>query len=281
MNPNTTQQPLPTQQAAPAALPPLQPQPSQSGVAVSKTASGAPKTRNPNSAQNTLLISEIREGMLIMNDGSFRGVVSCESINFDLMSEREREGIEFSYQGFLNSLYFPVQIFIRSERVDIGPYLEKLIELRRGEDNMLLGMLMEDYVGFIDSLSRETNIMDKHFYVVVPYFSSGDLGALAAASKSIFTAFTKPQEQQHIKIDQLTYQKAKEELGNRLNAVTSGLYQMGIKANQLSTNELSALYYNAYNPDTAIREPLTDPSSIIGTYVKKAAGPAPTIPGGL
>jgi len=59
-----------------------------------------------------------------MNDGSFRTVVACKSINFDLMSDREREGVEYSYQNFLNSLNFPVQILIRSQRVDIGPYID-------------------------------------------------------------------------------------------------------------------------------------------------------------
>lgn len=236
------------------------------------------KTRNPNSTQNNLLISEIREGMLIMNDGSFRAVVSCESINFDLMSSREREGVEYSYQSFLNSLYFPIQIFIRSERVDIGPYLQKLMGQRRSQDNMLLGMLMEDYIGFIDVLSREANIMDKHFYIVVPYFSTGDLSALATASKSIFTAFAKPQEQQHIKIDQTAYAKAKDELSNRVNAVLSGVFQMGVRSHQLDTNQLSALYYNMYNPDTAIREPITEPSSFTGTYTQKGTGTPPSQP---
>lgn len=210
-----------------------------------------------------------------MNDGSFRAVVSCESINFDLMSAREREGVEYSYQSFLNSLYFPIQIFIRSEKVDIAPYLDKLLDLRRSQDNMLLGMLMEDYIGFIDTLSRETNIMDKHFYIVIPYFSSGDLSALAAASKSIFTAFAKPQQQQHIKIDQAAYTKAKDELANRVNAVTSGLFQMGVKASQLDTKQLSTLYYNTYNPDTAIREPMTDPNSMVGTYTQRGVGLPP------
>ncbi len=237
----------------------------------------APRTKNPNSTQNTLLISEIREGLVIMNDGSFRAVVACESINFDLMSGREREGVEYSYQSFLNSLYFPVQIFIRSERVDIGPYLERLVKLRRDQDNMLLGVLMDDYIGFIDAISRETNIMDKRFYVVVPYFSTGDLSALASAGKSIFTAFSKPQEQQHVKIEQSIYLKAKDELGNRVNAVMSGLFQMGIKASQLNTEQLSTLYYNSYNPDTAVREPLGDPGRFTGTYVQKGQGAKPVV----
>src|SRR3989344_6663094 len=76
---------------------------------------------NTNSTQNTLHISEIRDGIVIMNDGTFRAVIMCKSINFDLMSPQEREAVEFAYQGFLNSLYFPIQIFIRSQKVDLAP----------------------------------------------------------------------------------------------------------------------------------------------------------------
>ena len=80
-----------------------------------------PAPANSNSTQNTLEIAELREGMAIMRDGSFRAVIACKSINYDLMSSREREGVEYSYQNFLNSLNFPVQILVRSQRVDIAP----------------------------------------------------------------------------------------------------------------------------------------------------------------
>ena len=105
------------------------------------------------STQATLLISELRDNVVIMKDGSFRAVVACKSINFDLMSEVEREGVEYAYQNFLNSLKFTTQILIRSQRVDIGPYIERLSEIRRNNDNMLLGVLMDDYINFIDILS--------------------------------------------------------------------------------------------------------------------------------
>lgn len=233
------------------------------------------KPRNPNSTQNTLLIAELREGMAIMNDGSFRAVVSCQSINFDLMSAREREGVEYSYQAFLNSLYFPVQIFIRSQKVDIGPYLDRLAKLRRNQDNMLLGVLMDDYMNFIDVLSQETNIMDKDFYVVVPYYSTGDVASFAQNSKSIFSAFLKPEQQKIVTIDQNTYTKAKEEVSNRVNAVMSGLFQMGVKSTQLNTKQLGELYYNMYNPDTAVRQPLGDFDTLTTTYIQKGSGNAP------
>lgn len=210
-----------------------------------------------------------------MNDGSFRSVVACQSINFDLMSDREREGVEYSYQSFLNSLYFPVQILIRSQRVDIGPYLDRLAKIRRDQDNMLLGVLMDDYIDFVDQLSQDANIMDKSFYVVIPYFPTGDISSAVNTSKNLFSNLFKPQQQANIKIDKATYDKAKDEMQNRTNLVVSGLYQMGIRCAQLQTKELAALYYNVYNPDTAVRQPLIDFEQVTGTYVKKGEGIAP------
>ena len=90
------------------------------------------------------------------------------------MSSTEREGVEYSYQIFLNSQTLPIQIILRSQRIDIEPYLNKLADLNRNQDNMLLSDLMEDYINFIDNLSQSANIMDKSFFVVIPYYPSCD-----------------------------------------------------------------------------------------------------------
>lgn len=245
------------------------------------------KARRAPSTQNSLLISEIREGMVIMSDGSFRAVVACKSINFDLMSAREREGVEFSYQNFLNALYFPIQIFIRSQRIDIEPYLDKLEDIRKTQDNMLLNVLMDDYISFIDILSQEANIMDKSFFVIVPYFPNvGDLGAVVGQSKSLFDKLlgvAKPKVQT-TKIDKATYDKAKDELRSRVDSVVNSLMQVGIQSVQLDTKQLGELYYNIYNPDTAVREPLVNFESITSTYVRKATpeqSPAPQNQGAI
>ena len=216
--------------------------------------------------------------MIIMSDGSFRAVVECQSINFDLMSAREREGVEFSYQNFLNSLYFPVQILIRSRRVDIGPYLDRLAEIRRNQDNMLLNVLMDDYMDFIDALAQEANIMDKSFYVVVPYYQKGDESVTKQQAKGLFNSFFSGKKEASItKIDQVTYAKAKDEIKNRLDSVMSGMFQMGVKSRQLNTRELGELLYVSYNPDTSSRESLTaiDPSELTTTYITKGQGPPP------
>ncbi len=234
-----------------------------------------PVRGNPNSTQNALIISEIRDNLVVMNDGTMRAIVACRSINFDLMSEREQEAVEYSYQQFLNSLYFPVQIFIRSQKVDIGPYLDRLDKIRRDQDNMLLGVLMDDYISFISVLAQETNIMEKSFFIVIPYYPAGDMSTAVNSSKNFLANLFAPQKQQHIRIDEATFTKAKSELTNRVGAVTNGLLQIGIRCAQLATKELGELYYNVYNPDTAVREPLGNFEDLAAPVTTKGEGKAP------
>jgi len=238
-------------------------------IAAQQAVPVSPHKESPTSTQSTLLISELRDNVVIMKDGSFRAVVACKSINFDLMSDVEREAVEYSYQNFLNSLKFTTQILIRSQRVDIGPYLEKLNDIRRNNDNMLLGVLMDDYINFIDILSQEANIMDKSFFIIIPYYSSPDAEKVLNQTKNFFKSFSKNKGIEVTKIDRATYDKALSELTNRVDTVISGLFQIGIHSVRLKTKELAELYYNFNNPDTAVREPLVDFSKLATMYVKK------------
>lgn len=257
--PQATPQSVPAQPAAPAA--PIASQPI--------VAAPPAVVENPLSTQSTLMFSELRDGIVIMKDGSFRAVVACQSINFDLMSETEREAVEYSYQNFLNSLNFTVQILVRSQRVDIGPYIERLTQMRRNNDNMLLGVLMDDYINFIDILSQEANIMDKSFFIVIPYYGSADLEHAVQQTKNFFKALNKNKGQGVTRIGRDVYNKAIEELNNRTETVISGLFQIGIQSVRLNTKELSELFYNFNNPDTAVREPLVDFTKLATTYVQK------------
>lgn len=240
---------------------------------------------NPNSTQNVLQIAEIRDGIVIMNDGSFRSVVMAKSINFDLMSPQEQEAVEYSYQGFLNSLYFPVQIFVRSQRVDLQPYIEKLDKIRSEHDNMLLAYLMEDYINYIGQLSQHTNIMDKKFYIVVPYFPKTDVQKALDQSKNFFSGLGQifSSKEQHVVINEADLETAKTELRNRVQALLGGLMQCSIQALPLDTQELIELYYDTYNPDTATRQQLKDFNSLNSDMVMKGQGSAPQqhLQGGL
>lgn len=266
----------PPQPPAPAvpAIPPAASQPVVAAPAA-PAVKIAPKT-NPNSTQNSLQIAEIRDGIVIMNDGSYRSVVMVKSINFDLMSPQEQESVEYAYQGFLNSLYFPVQIFVRSQKVDLQPYIEKLDKIRTEHDNMLLALLMDDYIGYIDQLAQQTNIMDKKFYLVIPYFPVVDIQKALTTSKNFFTGFAElfNKREDHVVINEADLEKAKAELRNRVQAVLAGLMQCNIQGLPLDTQELIELYYDTYNPDTATRQQLKNFNDLTADVVTKGAGVA-------
>ena len=291
--PFAPEQALPQQPYAPGQLPPLgtpvppqyattqpnfstTPQPVASAT-VPASVGSPPVVSNPNSTQNTLQIAEIRDGIVIMNDGSYRAVIMIKSINFDLMSPQEQEAVEYAYQGFLNSLYFQIQIFIRSQRVDLQPYIEKLDKIRTEHDNMMLALLMEDYINYIDGLSQQTNIMDKKFYIVVPYFPIIDVQKALTQSKNFFsglgTLFNK--KDQHVVINEADLEKAKAELRSRVQAVLGGLMQCSIQGLPLDTQELIELYYDTYNPDTATRQQLKNFNELNADIITKGTGAAP------
>lgn len=267
--PASGQYAMPPQQAAV----PQPPQTAPSSVPNQPLTNGQKvKTANPNSTQNTLQIAEIRDGIVIMNDGSFRSIVMVKSINYDLMSQQEQEAVEQSYQGFLNSLYFPIQIFIRSQRIDLQPYIEKLDKIRTTHSNMLLAMLMDDYINYIGQLSQQTNIMDKRFYIVIPYFPHVEIQKAITQSKNFFTGLSGMfnNKEQQVTINEESLEKAKTELKNRVQSVLAGVLQAGVQGLPLDTQELIELYYGVYNPDTATRQELKNFSGMTADIVTKA-----------
>ncbi len=274
-------QPTSVNQTNPAVSPPIQPNPAPQASPSLAEPTKLPKAKKTKtkgvSTQGALLISEIRDGLVIMKDGSLRAVVMCQSINFDLMSPAEREAVEFTYQGFLNALYFPIQIFIRSQRVDLNSYIDKLEAIHTGQENILLSLLMEDYIAYVRYLVEAANVMDKQFYVVVPYYPPLTLqkGGISTGIHR-FTSFLRPKTGP-IVINQADYARFKAELTQRVQAVLSGLNQMGTQAVPLNTQELIELYYTVYNPQTALSQRLTDVDDLEAQMVEKGQGQAPPV----
>lgn len=251
---------------------------SQQGQSGSKGSDTVSPKINSTSTQNMLQIAEIRDGIVIMNDGSFRSVVMLKSINFDLMSPQEREGVEAGYQSFLNSLYFPIQIFVRSQKVDIRPYIDKLDKIRAEHDNMLLTLLMEDYINFMDELSMQTNIMDKNFYIVVPFFAKVDVQKAITQSKNFFkglSGIVSKKKPEVVTVNEKDLEDAKTELRNRVQSILAGLAQCSVQGVPLDTQELIELYYDFYNPDTATRQQLKNFNDLTATVITKGQGMAP------
>ena len=226
------------------------------------------------STQQSLLISEIKDGVVVLRDGSIRGVILGSAINFELMSTQEQEGIEYAYQSFLNSLHFPIQIVVRSQQIDLSGYIEKLETRRSEQSNELLGALMDDYVANIKSLIHEVNIMDKQIYVVVPYFPPLLEQKTTLVSNLKSAAATPPE----ITITEEQFRQYKQELSERMALVTSGVTQMGVRAIALGTQELVDLYYSWYNPDVAQNQKLIDIDQLTTPVVTKGEGQAPHNP---
>lgn len=209
-----------------------------------------------------------------MRDGSLRAVIMASAINFDLMSPQERDSVEYAYQSFLNSLHFPVQILIKSQKLDLDTYIAKLGQLRQEQDNDLLGLLMDDYIANIQSLVDEVNIMDKQFYVIVPLFPP----ALSKVkSGNLVTGLMGALKQQQVTtVNETDFAAFKEELTQRVQMVSSGLSQMGVRNIPLNTQELIELYYSSYNPDVAQNQRLTEAAQLQTAAVTKGEGQAPT-----
>lgn len=234
----------------------------------------AQATSNLKSTQGSLLIAEIKDGIVVMRDGSIRAVILTSAINFDLMSQQEQDAVEFAFQGFLNSLHFPVQITIKSRKIDLDAYIDDLSKKRADQDNSLLAGLMDDYIANIKGLIEEVNIMDKQFFVVVPHFPQVDPTKtnVVTGMSNIF----KPTPV--ITVGAAEFEQAKTELASRVQLISSGLAQMGLRAVPLNTQELIDLYYASYNPEVAQSEKLIDANQLLTASVTKGDGRAPQPP---
>ena len=211
------------------------------------------KTAKKPSTQTYLPIAEVRDGVVVLKDGTLRSVLITSSINFALKSEDEQNGIISAYVGFLNSLDFPIQICVQSRRLQIKPYLEKLIVQEKKQTNELLRVQTADYRSFIEELVDIGKIMTKKYYVVVSY------DPLSNKKKSFWARFKeviKPALTLRLKDDR--FKQRKEDLDLRVRQVSSGLEGIGLQVAQLDTQSLIELYYNTYNPDISFAEQLGD-----------------------
>lgn len=232
-------------------------------------------SKGSTSTQESLRISEIRDGLVILRDGSLRSVVLASAINFDLMSQQEQDGVELAFQGFLNSLHFPVQIVVRSQRLDLDTYIDGLKKQRSSLTNQLLASLMDDYIANIESLVQEVNIMDKQFYVVVPYFPPIQSKEGFIASLRLILSPTRP-----VSIGENDFNDYKKEIAQRVQQVSAGLQQMGVRAIPLATQELVDLYYSSYNPDVAANQKIVETQGMQTASVTRGPGRSPVGPQG-
>ncbi|MCY4088819.1 MAG: hypothetical protein OXF49_01685 [Candidatus Saccharibacteria bacterium] len=224
------------------------------------------------STQNTLQIAEIKDGIVILKDGSFRAVIEAEAINFDLMSQSEQESVEYAYQNFLNSLSFPIQINIQSRPVDVENYIKTLENSLQKQNNMLLQVITSDYLDFIANLVDNTHVMEKKFYIVLPFFNSEfSPETFTTTGKNFLNKFTAifSNKSAPLIVDERNLKKAKTELNYRINSISSGLGLCGIRNRPLKTKELIVLYHDFYNPLQNLVEPLPEVEDMLEPVVQQ------------
>lgn len=201
-------------------------------------------------------VAEIRDSVIVLREGQYRAIIGVSSANFALKSTQEQEIIIGSFQGVLNSIDFPIQILVQSRRLDLNPYIERLQTLEDKQQNDLLRVKMQEYIEYIKQMSREVNIMDKNFYIIVGFEA-------VTLKQGVFGRFLRSLNPTRvIKQKQEEFIKNRKLLMTRIEQVASRMGSLDLKTSLLNTEQLITLLYNSYNPDTVESIRLGDVSNL-------------------
>lgn len=193
------------------------------------------------STQEHLPIEDIKDDLVVLKDGSCCLIIEASAINFSLLSEKEQKAMIFAYAALLNSLSFPIQILIRSKRKDVSNYLRLLDEQEKKLKEKSLKKRLTMYKKFIEETVKKNEVLDKNFFVVIP-FSALELGAVKTAASIIKKTKGLPFPKDYI------LERAKTNLTPKKDHLMKQFNRLGIKTRQLSTKELVRLFFEIYNP---------------------------------
>ena len=194
--------------------------------------------------QDFVPIKEIRDGVVILQDGSLRGLLLVSSLNFALKSEDEQTSILLQFQSFINALDFSVQIFIQSKKLDIRPYIALLEDRYREQTTELMKIQTREYIEFIRTFVENSSIMTKSFFAVVPYSPV----ALTISKNPISNLFGKKSKAEVKTESDADFEEAHTQLEQRMAVVAQGLTQCGLHVAELGTEEVVELFYKIFNP---------------------------------
>ncbi|MEK7576908.1 MAG: hypothetical protein AAB482_04430 [Patescibacteria group bacterium] len=211
---------------------------------------GPQSRRQAQASFDIVPIEEIRDGVVILQNGTLRAVLMASSLNFALKSTDEQDAIIAQYQNFLNSLDFSVQISIQSRKLNIEPYLDTLRERQKVETNELLRIQISEYITFVKEFVETANIVSKTFYIVVPFTPLKILGASkkSGIGGALSSIFSKKQAGDAL-IEPAEFEEYKTQLWQRVDSVIQGLVRTGVRAVPLNTEELVELYFTLFNPE--------------------------------
>jgi type IV secretory pathway VirB4 component len=193
--------------------------------------------------QEFVEVKEVRDGVVVLKDGSLRSILMTSSLNFALKGADEQASTLFQFQNFLNSLDFSVQIFIQSRKLDIRPYITLLEERHKAQVTELMRVQIREYIEFVKNFTESANIMSKSFFVVVSYTPSafsGDEGILSSIAQKAGRGKLKDKNK--------SFEESRTQLEQRMSVVEQGLLRTGIRVARLGTEEMIELLYKMFNP---------------------------------
>ncbi len=194
-------------------------------------------------SQDFVPIEQVRDGIVVLKDGSLRAILMTSSLNLALKSQDEQIAILAQFQNFLNSLDFSVQMFIQSRELDIRPYIALLEEQYNHQTSELMKIQVREYIDFIKGFMEGTDIMTKGFFVVVPYTPARvSTGKGGNPLSSLIGGAPKTEEE-----SSASFEEHRSQLEQRINIVLTGLSRTGVRAVQLGTEETIELFYKMFN----------------------------------
>ncbi len=191
--------------------------------------------------QSFVPVKEVRNGVIVLKNDGYRGVLMCSSINFALKGEDEQRAIIGGFQSLLNTLDFSIQIVVHSRKTDIRPYLALLETRMQDQTTELMRLQLREYIQFIRNFIDSSDIMTKMFYVVVPYAPGA--GGIVASAPPFLTG------RRPAAADNSTdsFEEHRVQLEQRMALVVSGLASSGVRAVPLGTEEIIELLYRSFN----------------------------------
>ncbi len=202
-----------------------------------------PKLNNKTSSRRQINITGVRDGVLLLPGDKHQAILRVSSVNFELKSEEEQDVLIETYQSFLNSLGYPLQIIIRIRELDLDRYIADLKSWQIDEKEKIYREQIQNYSSFIQSLVKDNKILTRNFYVVVP----------------------------HVAKENNSFELIKEQINLSCDIVTKGLLRLGMQSHRLNSLEILDLFYNFYNPTQAKSQPITNKTLqlLYSFYVRK------------
>lgn len=191
------------------------------------------KQKIHSTTQDFTEIADIMGDIVFFKNKSAVAILEVSSVNFFLLSNDEQNARIYGYMSLLNSLSFPIQIFIVSRRIDLGSYIKTLDDRIASVQSQKIKEHLTQYKEFIKVLIQGEGLLDKKLFVVIP-FTNLELGAISNVSGAKDAVFT---------------EQAKSVLYSKRNNIISQIERMGLSARALSNDELAKLFYELFNQD--------------------------------